>query len=189
MSVVSQALHQKKPFGCSYIFFPLLLVVFGLTSVFVGRQLAPQTNAAAKVFRDDPSCGADLHARTPPGACTTVDAQLLGAEIRKSGNAKSVVRTTFISVRYEDGTIHEAQLDGSAGDIFPYFVKSGAPTRVQLFRGTIVRVTTGTTSAETIDAPDVNAESVSEMPWVGTIAIVVALLIVGLRIYVLTRRT
>jgi hypothetical protein len=187
MSASATSLPKKRPFGCGYIVFPLLLLIFGLTSVFVARQLAPQTSTDAQVFRSDLSCGADLNATTSAGACRTVDAEVLVAEMRKSGFARTPVRTPFVALRFADGTFHEAQLDGSGGEVFTDFVKPGAPARVQLFRGTIVRVVSGKDLAVTTDAPSVDAEMVTEMPWVGGIVIALALVIVGLRIATLRR--
>jgi len=97
------------------------------------------------------------------------------------------VHTPMVLLRYADGTFHEAELDGGAGEIFVYDVASGTPARAQLFRGELVRITAGNDVAETVSAPDVNAETVGEMPWVGSVAIVAGLLIFGARIYVTSR--
>jgi hypothetical protein len=187
VSVPGPAVRLKKPFGCGYIVFPLILVTFGLSAVTAARQLAPQTTSDAAVFRSDPSCAPDASADTPSGACSNVPATITVAEMRDSGNGKTRVHSPMVYLRYADGTFHEAELDGSSGDVFVYSVAPGASARAQLFRGELVRVTAGKDSAETVSAPDVNAKTVGEMPWVGATAIVLALLILGLRIYVMRR--
>jgi hypothetical protein len=184
VSVPTPPKRPKKGFGCAYVAFPIVLVVLGVMFVSAGRALAPDANAAAQVFRSDPSCAADVTARAPQGACKTVAATVLLAEMRLSGNGKTPVRTPLVHLRYADGTFHDAELDDGGGDIFVYSVPSGALARAQLFRGDLVRVTSGSDSAETVDAPDVNAETAGEMPWVGATAIVVALLIFIARLYV-----
>jgi hypothetical protein len=173
--------------GCAYIVVPIVLVLFGLASLSAGRQLAPESNAAAQVFRTDPSCAPDLTVRVPPGACKTVAATVLLAEMRLSGNGKTPVRTPLVHLRYADGTFHDAELDGGSGEVFVYSVRSGALARAQLFRGDLARVTSGTSTAETVSAPDVNAQTVGELPWVGAAAIVGALLLFGARLYVVRR--
>jgi hypothetical protein len=181
------ALPPKKPFGAGYVLFPALLVIFGVVALWAGRQLAPQTTADAAVFRSDPSCAREAPAGGPRGACQTVVATVVGAEMRESGSGKTRVHTPMVLLRYADGTFHEAELDGGAGEIFVYDVASGTPARAQLFRGELVRVTAGNDVAETVSAPDVNAATVGEMPWVGSVAIVAGLLIFGARIYVTSR--
>lgn len=188
MSVPTPAVRPKKKFGCAYVFFPIVFVVFGLTFLWAGRQLAPQSNAAAQVFRSDPSCTADLTARVPQGACTTVAATVLLAEMRtRYTGGKTPVRTPLVHLRYADGTFHDAELDGGGGEVFVYSVRSGALARAQLFRGDLVRVVSGSSSAETVSAPDVDADTVNSMPWAGAVAIVLALLIFFARVYYLRR--
>ncbi len=177
----------KKTFGCAFIAFPIGLVLFGLAMVSAGRQFAPASNAAAVVFRSDPSCTPDLTARVPAGACTTVAATVLLAEMRLGVGGKTPARTPLVHLRFADGSFHDAELDGGAGDVFVYSVAPGALARAQLFHGELVRVTSGNSSAETISAPDVDAQNVNEMPWVGAGAIGAALLIVFLRLYVVRR--
>jgi hypothetical protein len=188
VSVPTPAIRPKQKFGCGFIVFPIILIVLGIAMVSAGRQLAPDSNAAAEVFRTDPSCTADLTARVPPGACRTVAATVLLAEMRTSyEGGKTPIRTPMVHLRFADGSFHDAELDGSAGDVFVYSVRPGALARAQLFRGDLVRVTSGNDSAETVSAPSVDAETVNEMPWVGAAAIVIALLIFFLRVYVVRR--
>ncbi len=184
---VTPAIRPQPGFGCGYVVFPILLVLFGLAAVYAGRQLAPESNAAAAVFRADPSCAPDLTVRPPPGACKTVAATVLLAEMKVTGISKTPVRTPLVHLQFADGTFHDAELDSGSGDVFVYSVPSGALARAQLFRGDIVRVTSGTSTAETVSAPDVNAETVGELPWVGAVAIAAALLVFGARLYVLRR--
>jgi hypothetical protein len=183
----TRATRPRAKLGCAYVAFPLLLIAFGLAAVSAGRQLAPESNAAAQLFRSDPSCVDDLTARVPAGACKTVAATVLLAEMHTSGSGKTPARTPFVHLRYADGTFHDAELDGGAGEVFVYSVPSGALARAQIFRGDLVRVTSGNSTAETVSAPDVNAETVGELPWVGAAAIVSALLIFVARIYVVRR--
>jgi hypothetical protein len=188
MNASSTPLRPKKPFGCGFVVFPIVLIGLGLAFVSAGRQLAPQSNADAAAFRSDPSCAPDLTVRAPRGACTTIDATVVGADVRQSGTGKTPVRTPFAVLRFADGTFHEVELDAGTGEVFVYSVASGARARVQLFRGNVVRITAGTDNAETVAAPDVDAANVGQMPWVGAVAIVAAILIFGARVYV-TRRT
>ena len=81
----------------------------------------------------------------------------------------------------------DVELDGSSGGTFVYGVASGARARVQYFRGNVVRVTSGTSAAESVDAPDVDADTVGQLPWVGIVAILVAVLMVFARIVVVRR--
>lgn len=187
MSVPTPAIRPKQKFGCGFIVFPLILVVFGIAMVYAGLQLAPDSNAAAQVFRTDPSCTADLTARVPQGACKTVAATVLLAEMRTTyEGGKMPIRTPMVHLQYADGSFHDAELDPGS-DTFVYSVRPGALARAQLFRGDLVRVTSGNDSAETISAPNVDAKDVNEMPWVGAAAIVIALLIFFLRVYVVRR--
>jgi hypothetical protein len=179
--------QRPQGFGCTFIAIPLLLVALGMMFVTAGRQLRPRDEAAAAVFRTDPSCTADLRASVTPGACATVDATVLSAEMRVSGMGKTRVHTPLVSVRFEDGTIHDGELDGGARNVFVYTVRSGARARAQTFRGTLVRVTAGDDSAETVSAPDVAAETTRELPWVGAVAMIAAVLIVIARMLVLRR--
>lgn len=165
-------------FGCTFVAVPVVLIGLGVMLFSAGRQLAPGDEAAARVFRTDPSCSANLTAAAAPGACTVVDAIVLSAEMRVTGFGRTRVHTPMVSVRFADGTIHEAELDGSAGDVFVYGVLSGARARAQSFRGTLVRVASGDSAAETVSAPDVGAETDREMPWGGVASILAALLIV-----------
>jgi hypothetical protein len=180
--------QPKRKFGCSYIVFPILLAALGLTFFWASRQLAPDSNAAAQVFRSDPSCVADLTARVPPGACKTVAATVLLAEVREDfAGGKTPVRTPLVHLQYADGSFHDAELDSGTADVFVYTVAPGALARAQLFRGKLVRVTSGNSSAETVDAPDVDADNVNSMPWAGGVAIALALLIFAARVLYLRR--
>jgi hypothetical protein len=188
VSAPAPPVRPKAKFGCSYIFFPIVFIVFGLTFLWAGRQLAPESNAAAQVFRSDPSCTADLTAVVPPGACTTVAATVLLAEMRtRYEGGKTPIRTPLVHLRYADGSFHDAELDGGAGEVFVDSVPSGALARAQLFHGDLVRVVSGNDSAETVSAPDVDADTVNSMPWAGAVAIAVALLIFFARVFYLRR--
>lgn len=159
----------------------MIVVAFGLLAIgamFIasGRQLAPRDRAAAYVFRTDPSCTAPLSADVRPGACMAVSAQVLVAEMRMSGFSRTRGKTPYVYLRFADGTFGNGDLDGSDGRNFVESVKSGAPVRAQLFRGTLVRVASGNASAETDAAPDISAAADSQMPWVGGGVIAVAAL-------------
>lgn len=170
--------------GCSYVIVAVGLIALGIMFVVFGRQLAPQDSEAAQVFRTDPSCTAALSAVVRPGACNVVDATVLVAAMRRGGGmSRTPSYTPYVYVRLADGTTQHDDLDGSAGRVFVSFVRSGAPARAQLFRGTLARVASGDNLAETESAPDVTATSDSEMPWVGAVLIAIAALFVfgGLR--------
>ena len=170
--------------GCSYVIVAVGLVALGIMFIVFGRQLAPQDNEAARVFRTDPSCTASLSAVAPRGPCSTVDATVLVAATRRGGGmTRTPSYTPYVYVRLADGTTQHDDLDASAGDVFVYSVHSGARARAQLFRGTLVRVVSGDNSAETESAPDVSLTSDSEMPWVGAVLIALGALFVfgGLR--------
>jgi hypothetical protein len=170
--------------GCSYVIVAVGLTALGIAFAMAGIQLAPQDSVAANEFRTDPSCTAAFSGGVRPGACSVVNAMVLvTAERRGGGFTRTPSETPYVSVRYADGTIHQDDLDGGAGTVFALGVHSGAPARVQLYRGTFVRIIAEDTSAETISAPDVNATDDSEMPWVGAVLIVIAGLFVwgGLR--------
>jgi hypothetical protein len=152
------------------------LLAIGIMFIASGRQLAPRDRAAAEVFRTDPSCTAALSADAPPGACEVVAAQVLVAEMRMSGFSRTRSKTPYVYLRFADGTFRNGDLDGSDGRDFVESVKSGAPARAQLFRGTLVRVASGNASAETDAAPDISAAADSEMPWVGGALIAIAAL-------------
>jgi hypothetical protein len=152
------------------------LLAFGIMFIAFGRQLAPRDRAAAEAFRTDRSCTAPLSGAAPPGDCTVVAAQVLVAAMRTGGFGRTRSRTPYVYLRFADGTFRSGDLDGSDGRNFVETVKSGAPARAQLFRGTLVRIASGNASAETDAAPDVSAAADSQMPWVGGALIVIAAL-------------
>ena len=135
--------RRPQGFGCTFVAVPIVFIAIGFMFVTAGQQLRPSDDAAADVFRTDPSCSADLRVPVAPGACAMVDATVLSAEMRVSGLGKTRVHTPLVSVRFVDGSIHEGELDGGAGNFFVYTVRSGARARAQTFRGTLVRVTSG----------------------------------------------
>ena len=61
--------------------------------------------------------------------------------------------------------VHLSDADGSA---FVHGVARGAPARVQVFRGNVVRLAANGLTAETRAAPDVIASNSGRMPWVGS---------------------
>lgn len=161
--------------GCSYVIVAVGLTALGIAFAMAGVQLAPQDSIAAKEFRTDPSCTAAFTGGVRPGACSVVKATVLVAGLRRGGGfSRTPSETPFVSVRYADGTIHQDDLNGAAGNTFALSVPSGSAARVQLYRGTFVRVAAAGSSAETESAPDVSATSDSEMPWVGAVLIVIA---------------
>lgn len=179
----------RPAFGCGYIVFPVVFVFFGLMCFAAGAYLAPGTNEAARAFRTDPSCSADLRTNVPPGNCAIVDATVVYAVMRETrpGTSRTLVHTPYASVRTADGRTYDAELDGGAWNRFVDDARSGAPARAQTFRGTLVRITSGNSSTETTDAPDVNQKTTNEMPWVGAVSIAIAVLIVVLRAVALRR--
>ncbi len=154
----------------------LVLLAFGIMFIAFGLQLAPRDRAAAEAFRTDRSCTAPLSAAAPPGDCTVLAAQVLVAAMRTGGMGRTRSRTPYVYLRFADGTFRSGDLDGSAGRNFVATVQSGAPARGQLFRGTLVRVTSGNASAETDAAPGISAATDSQMPWVGGGLIAIAAL-------------
>ncbi len=145
-----------------------------------GRELAPRDREEAQAFRTDASCTASLSATVvPPGQCDVSDVAVLATEMRTGGGlSRTRSRTPYVFVRLADGRSYDEELEGSAGRDFVASVPSGSRARAQRFRGRLVRVASGNSSAETISAPDVNAATDTEMPWVGAGLIVIAVLIV-----------
>ena len=162
--------------GCAMVVVALGLLAFGMMLIASGLQLAPRDRAAAQAFRTDPSCTAPLSGGSPPGDCTVVVAQVLVAAMRTGSSGRPPSKTPYVSLRLADGTFQTADLDGSDGRNFVETVNSGAPARAQLFRGKLVRVASGNSSAETDSAPDVAAATDSQMPWAGGGLIVIAAL-------------
>ena len=163
--------------GCACAVFAAGFLAVGIALIVFGRQLGPHDDAAAKVFRTDPSCTAPLGAATPPGACTVVAATVVVAGERAS-NAFTRVRTStpYVYLRFADGRTESDDLEGGDGRFFADTVRPGAPARVQFFRGALVRVAAAGAVAKTLAAPDVSAQADSEMPWVGALLIVIAAL-------------
>jgi hypothetical protein len=152
----------------------LLFLAVGMMFVASGIQLAPRDNAAAETFRTDRSCVASLSVDAPRGACNVVTAQVVFAAMRTGSFARTRSKTPYVYLRFADGTTQTVDLDGSAGRDFVETVQAGAPARAQLFRGTLVRVVSGNSSAETDAAPDISATADSQMPWVGAVLIAIA---------------
>lgn len=163
--------------GCS-VLIAAALIVFGALFFWAGRSLAPGDDADSRQFLADPSCGASAAAAGTRGACTWAPVTILSAEMRVSGFGRTRAHEPYVAVRRADGTIVEAQLDGSAGRVFVESARSGAGARAEFYRGALVRVVVGSDSAETNDAPDVNASSDVEMRWVGGVMIGVGALVV-----------
>jgi len=153
--------------ACAMVVLALGLLAFGVMFIASGLQLAPRDRAAAEAFRTDRSCTAPLSAPAPPGNCTVVAAQVLVAAMRSGSSGRTRSKTPYVYLRFGDGTFRSDDLDGSDGRDFVESVKSGAPARAQLFRGMLVRVSSGNASAETESAPDVAAATDSQMPWLG----------------------
>jgi len=162
--------------GCAMVLIALGLLALGMMVIASGLQLAPRDRAAAQAFRTDRSCTAPLNADKPPGDCTVVAAQVLTAAMRTGSSGRPPSKTPYVYLRLADGTFQTGDLDGSDGRNFVETVNSGAPARAQLFRGKLVRVASGNSSAETDAAPDISAATDSQMPWVGGGLIVVAAL-------------
>ena len=167
---------MQRANGCAMILIALGLFAFGMMFIASGLQLAPRDRAAAQAFRTDRSCTAPLSAGAPRGDCTVVGAEVLVAEMRTGSSGRPPSKTPYVSLRFADGTIRRADLSGSDGRNFVETVSSGAPARAQLFRGELVRVVSGTSSAETDAAPDIAATNDSQMPWAGGGLIAIAAL-------------
>jgi hypothetical protein len=162
--------------GYAMVVVALGLLALGIMFIASGLQLAPRDRAAAAVFRADPSCTASLSARPPPGECTVAIAQVLVAAMRTGASGRPPSKTPYVYLRLADGTFETGDLDGSAGRNFVETVNSGASARAQLFRGKLVRVVSGSSSAETDAAPDIAAATDSQMPWAGGALIGIAAL-------------
>jgi hypothetical protein len=174
--------------GCASLVFAAGFLAVGIGFIAAGRQLGPQDRVTAQVFRTDPSCGASLVAVAravaasgnsttagPRGNCTVVAATVLAAVNRRNNSfTRTPSYTPVVYLRFPDGTTHDDTLDGLDGRSFVDTVRTGALARAQLFRGTLVRVASGTSTAETTSAPDVNAATDSQMPWVGAGLVVIA---------------
>ena len=187
MNGFQRAASSKQATCFSYVVFALIFAAAGIGFFVSGRTQAPADSAAAQVFASDASCAAALSTAAPRGNCTVSAAMVLAVEMRYHGIGRTRAKDAYVTVRLADGTIDEAELDGSDGDLFVYSVQSGAPARAQFFRGTLVRVVSGDSSAETMDAPDVSAQADSEMPWVGAALVALALLFVFLGVRALLR--
>jgi hypothetical protein len=153
------------------------LILVGGLFFWAGKSSGPHDEAQAKAFMQDPSCSAAAIAAEPPGACTSKPVIVLSAEMRESGFSRTRTHTPIVAMRFADGTFDEEQVDGSAGNVFVYSVRSGAPGRAQLYRGSVVRIVSGDDSAETVTAPDVAASSDTEMVWAGVVMTAVAALV------------
>jgi hypothetical protein len=162
--------------GCACFVFAVGLFALGVGFMVAGKQLAPRDAAAAKAFRNDPSCAAPLTTVAPPGDCTVVAATVLVAEMRMGPWGRPPSRTPYVYLHFADGSAHSDDLQGSDGRYFVESVRSGAAARAQLFRGQLVRVASGNATAETVSAPDVSAATDSEMPWAGAVLIAIAAL-------------
>jgi hypothetical protein len=167
---------MRRANGWAMVLIALGLFPFGVMFIASGLQLAPRDRAAAQAFRTDRSCTARLSRDAPPGECTVVTAQVLVAEMRTGSSGRPPSKTPYVYLRFTDGTMHRADLDGSDGRNFVETVNSGAPALAQLFRGQLVRVASGSSSAQTDSAPDIGATNDSQMPWVGVGLIAVAAL-------------
>jgi hypothetical protein len=153
--------------GCALIAIALALTALGIMCVVAGLQLTPRDRATAQAFRTDRSCAVPLNDTAPPGDCTIVVAKILYTAMRTGSSGRMRSRTPYVYVRLADGTSYTDDLDGSDGRTFAETVNAGAPARAQLFRGKLVRVVSGSSSAETVSAPDVTATNDAQMPWVG----------------------
>ncbi|MDQ6924638.1 MAG: hypothetical protein M3154_00185 [Candidatus Eremiobacteraeota bacterium] len=167
---------MRRANGCAMVLIALGLLAFGMMFIASGLQLGPRDRAAAQAFRTDPSCTARLSHDAPPGHCTVVAARVLVAEMRTGSSGRPPSKTPYVYLRFADGTMRHADLDGSDGRNFVETVNSGAPALAQLFRDQLVRVASGSSSAETDSAPDVSATNDSQMPWVGGGLIAIAAL-------------
>jgi hypothetical protein len=152
----------------------LLFLAVGMMFIASGIQLAPPDRAAAETFRTERSCVTPLRADAPPGACNVVAAQVVFAAMRTGSFARTRSKTPYVYLRFADGTTQTVDLVGSDGRDFVETVHAGAPARAQLFHGTLVRVASGNSAAETDAAPDISATADSQMPWAGAVLIAVA---------------
>src|ERR1700722_2330994 len=113
--------RPKTTFGCTFVLVPLVLILAGIAFLSAGKQLAPDANSAAQVFRNDPSCAANLNVTPPPGACTVLDATVFSAEMRTIGfGGKTRPETPYAYVRDSNGKMSDVELDQSSGEVFVY---------------------------------------------------------------------
>lgn len=175
MPLIPPAAAQRLNTG-AYFVFALILFAVGAGFIWAGRTSTPDDDATAKVFASDPSCAASLSRALPAGQCRTFDAIVLGTELRYHGIGKTRGHDDYVSMRFSDGTFHDSDLIGNDADYFMSAVPSGAPARVQQFRGEIVRIIAAGLTVETMSAPDVTAQADSEEPWAGAALIAVALI-------------
>ena len=167
---------MRRANGCAMMLIALGLVALGLSFIASGLHLGPRDRAEALAFRTDRSCTVRLSRDAPPGDCTVITAQVLVAAMRTGSSGRPPSKTPYVYLRFADGTMHRADLDGSDGRNFVETVNSGTPALAQLFRGKLVRVASGSSSAETDAAPDIAATNDSQMPWAGGGLIAVAAL-------------
>lgn|GEM_PF-2033776 len=182
-------MQAPRRFGCGFVAVPLVLLALGIMCVAAGRELAPHDRAEALAFRTDPSCTAPLTAAVVPrGQCVVSDVAVLATEMRTGGGISRTHSTTpYVYVHLADGRSYDEELEGSDGRFFVDSVPSGSHARAQLFRGRLVRVASGNASAETASAPDVNAATDAQMPWIGGGLIVIAVLVVLARALAMRR--
>lgn len=162
--------------GCALLI-AVPLILFGALFFWAGRATVPRDDIDARRFLTDPSCAAAAAGAEMRGACTWEPVTVLSARMRVRGFGRTRTGEPHVAVRRADGTIVDGVLNGSAGRVFVEFVRSGAPARAEFYRGTLVRVVSGSDAAETEDAPDATATSDLEMLWAGAIMLLAGALI------------
>ncbi len=145
----------------------VLFVAVGIAVAVTGVRASGGDDAAARAFRADPSCGADLSAaRVAAGACRVEDAVIVSATEFRLGSVRHPHSDDVVVVRIgaERRRVH---LDASNGGVFVHAVAADAPARVQFYRSVVVRVEANGVTAATLASPDVVASSNAQTPWVG----------------------
>jgi hypothetical protein len=146
-------------------------LAFGIGVVVTSARARGGDDAAARAFRGDPSCAADLAAPAggaagATGACRVADAVIVQASEFRLGSVRHPHADDVVVVRV-GGERRRVHLSPENGAAFVHAVAKDAPARVQFYRDAVVRVEANGVTAETLAAPDVAESSNRQMPWVG----------------------
>ncbi len=143
-----------------------LAVVFGIMLAVVSLRQAPGDDAAAHVFRTDPSCGPNLSAPPLRGACRVVPMVVEEVSVYDVGSVRTRSREYVVRLRFASGRRVSGHLSRADGQAFVENVHPGTAGRAQFFRSTLVRVAAAGSSAETVSAPNLRASGDAVQRWV-----------------------
>jgi hypothetical protein len=147
----------------------VVCLVFGIAVIVAGVRASGDDDAAARAFRDDPSCAANLAAPAAggaAGACRVAGAVILQASEFRVGSVRQSTFRDVVVVRVA-GERRRVDLSPENGAAFVHAVANDTPARVQFYRAAVVRVEANGVTAETLAAPDVAESGNRQLPWVG----------------------